>query len=355
MDPLDLFFKKYAYKFPKGYPDLTNEQDINLLADLLENMGINLNEAKMLQATELKKRENLKTFLDKFYDKKPFEAINGNVVLNQIKIGPNIYTSEDKEKRDEIYNQIISSSRSIIYVEGEYENGTSFSGTSGKLIKTEEFGGLSKDFVSKETQALIQGNEKLKNISLDTPIRIKIGDTISENCTELLNSPGNPKSDFYINGEPKIYISHKDGNSAKDFYRWGGISAYKDYPEVKAFIEYIKDNIENNEFKPGQTFSKKINNEDLKNKIVYGKGFGDTNFNENNVNCVIQGGLKFEDLGNELYELVGNKIWLNGEIPSGEYEPVLFATYRNNRNDFQIKNSEILGVPLARAKISTEV
>jgi len=46
MDSLDLFFKKYAYKFPKGYPDLTNEQDINLLADLLEGLGMNLNEAE---------------------------------------------------------------------------------------------------------------------------------------------------------------------------------------------------------------------------------------------------------------------------------------------------------------------
>ena len=44
MDSLDLFFKKYAYKFPKGYPDLNDEQDINLLADLLENLGVKLNE-----------------------------------------------------------------------------------------------------------------------------------------------------------------------------------------------------------------------------------------------------------------------------------------------------------------------
>jgi len=44
MDVLDKFFKKYSYKFPKGYPDLNNKQDINLLADLLENIGIVLNE-----------------------------------------------------------------------------------------------------------------------------------------------------------------------------------------------------------------------------------------------------------------------------------------------------------------------
>ena len=44
MDALDLFFKKYSYKFPKGYPDLNDKQDINILADLLENLGVGLNE-----------------------------------------------------------------------------------------------------------------------------------------------------------------------------------------------------------------------------------------------------------------------------------------------------------------------
>jgi hypothetical protein len=48
MDSLDKFFKKYSYKFPKGYPDLNDEQDINLLADILENMGINLKEEQQL-------------------------------------------------------------------------------------------------------------------------------------------------------------------------------------------------------------------------------------------------------------------------------------------------------------------
>jgi len=36
MDALDLFFKKYSYKFPKESPDLNDKQDIVLLANLLE-------------------------------------------------------------------------------------------------------------------------------------------------------------------------------------------------------------------------------------------------------------------------------------------------------------------------------
>lgn len=35
MDVLDLFFKKFSYKFPKGYPDMNNTQDVLLLESLL--------------------------------------------------------------------------------------------------------------------------------------------------------------------------------------------------------------------------------------------------------------------------------------------------------------------------------
>ena len=46
MDPLDLFFKKYLYKFSKGYPDLNNKNDVMLLEKLLKVIGIDLQEEK---------------------------------------------------------------------------------------------------------------------------------------------------------------------------------------------------------------------------------------------------------------------------------------------------------------------
>lgn len=38
MDVFDKFFRKFAYKFPKGYPDMKNEQDILLLESLLSKV-----------------------------------------------------------------------------------------------------------------------------------------------------------------------------------------------------------------------------------------------------------------------------------------------------------------------------
>ena len=46
MDSLDKFFKKYAYKFHKGYPDVNDKNDIMLLEKLLRNIGINLQKEK---------------------------------------------------------------------------------------------------------------------------------------------------------------------------------------------------------------------------------------------------------------------------------------------------------------------
>lgn len=40
MNIFDKFFKKFAYKFDKGYPDLNNSQDVLLLESLFEKLGI---------------------------------------------------------------------------------------------------------------------------------------------------------------------------------------------------------------------------------------------------------------------------------------------------------------------------
>jgi hypothetical protein len=38
MDALDLFFKKFSYKFEKGYPDMNNKQDILLLENYIKRI-----------------------------------------------------------------------------------------------------------------------------------------------------------------------------------------------------------------------------------------------------------------------------------------------------------------------------
>ncbi len=42
MDPIKKFLNKISYKFPKGYPDMNNDQDILLLEALLSEIGVNI-------------------------------------------------------------------------------------------------------------------------------------------------------------------------------------------------------------------------------------------------------------------------------------------------------------------------
>ena len=41
MDSIDKFLKLYSYKFPKGYPDINDEQDILLLENILKELNVN--------------------------------------------------------------------------------------------------------------------------------------------------------------------------------------------------------------------------------------------------------------------------------------------------------------------------
>ena len=48
MDVIEQFLHRIAYKFPKGYPDMNDAQDILILENELKSMGIDLKEAKQI-------------------------------------------------------------------------------------------------------------------------------------------------------------------------------------------------------------------------------------------------------------------------------------------------------------------
>ena len=61
MDALDLFLKKYSYKFDKGYPDMNNDKDVLLLESLLNEFNISISlEETALTPSELSKDATLK-------------------------------------------------------------------------------------------------------------------------------------------------------------------------------------------------------------------------------------------------------------------------------------------------------
>jgi hypothetical protein len=80
MNPFDTFFKKYSYKFPKGYPDMNNEQDILLLENILEDL---IGEAFSVFPTTEDEISNEKIKeLFKIIKKYPNLSINDPIVLD---------------------------------------------------------------------------------------------------------------------------------------------------------------------------------------------------------------------------------------------------------------------------------
>jgi hypothetical protein len=79
MDILDIFLNKYSYKFPKGYPDMNNEQDVLLMEGLLSELGINEEEDKNLTfkqckdilSKDVKLKEDIIDEIEKIYDANP--------------------------------------------------------------------------------------------------------------------------------------------------------------------------------------------------------------------------------------------------------------------------------------------
>ncbi len=62
MDVLEQFLYSIAYKFPKGYPDMNNEQDKTILFEEIKKIGINLN--KVLSSEAQKSIDILKQNFD---------------------------------------------------------------------------------------------------------------------------------------------------------------------------------------------------------------------------------------------------------------------------------------------------
>jgi len=100
MDNITKFLNNISYKFPKGYPDLTNKQDILILENELKNLGIDINESnlnyKELEKPFTSRSEFASSFNDrgeKFLDK----ILNGE----EFELGDGSKITLDKEKSKE--------------------------------------------------------------------------------------------------------------------------------------------------------------------------------------------------------------------------------------------------------------
>ena len=160
MDVLDLFFKKYSYKFDKGYPDMNNEQDILLLESLLKNFNIDVKINEGLTPAELQKRApRIPKFIEKLFASDSFELEDGGTItLDKVTIDG---TDFDKTSSQDDIEQALNKAKKIT-ITGD-SNGTSVTIPSGKLKKSAEFGGGKGSGAGAATTALAESAQAVVN------------------------------------------------------------------------------------------------------------------------------------------------------------------------------------------------
>ena len=351
MDVLDKFFKKFSYKFPKGYPDINDEQDMLMLEEILKSLL--KEEFNPLKFYDLQKYggPRLKILNNKIQSGQPFDMVSGEkIVLN--------YT---KPEYEELFKN--ADADSIKKLGGSRINFIPFfKDTNNKeytiqdLLKTTDFGGRGKGSGTKaEDIALLDISTKLKEIG-PVDVVLSEGDKPYKGIDGATTFPGTPKADFSLDaGEQElIFISHKDGSTAKDFQQYSGFKGLTQYPEIQSFIRDVR-KLTGGQMQRGLSFRRKINSDEVKRKAVYGLNFGSNKFGINNCQILLQGPLKLDALNDGTYLLDATHKTITPVIPSGDYEPYLYVTFRSDRNNAGIKDARLGIYPEAYKRSAKEI
>jgi hypothetical protein len=269
----DIFFKKFAYKFSKGYPDMKNNQDILLLESLVSKI---LEEEIILEkalewgdlSSASRKYSRLGIIDDKIKKGNPFKLENGN---------EEVLTYTDKTYSDLFLNQKIediktiggSSINSFPFFKDSQGNNIGFK----QISKTKELGGTggSKAQTTERQERnlidLINSVEGTKTIISKDGSKIE-GIARAEKVEESSAAGTEPYSDvkLIMTDGSKLLVSAK-GPSAPTLGS-GGIEGIKlltkegANPEILDFV--------NDFYNDAYTYYKEIiDREDLEGKNLY--------------------------------------------------------------------------------------
>lgn len=227
------------------------------------------------------------------------------------------------------------------------------------IKKNAEFGGKGdRSSVAKEDAALSAINDQLNAIKKSTKtahVLIKIKNK-THKVVKAESTAGTPKSDFHLineKGEECVWISHKDGRTAKDFQQWGGISERKEplifnHNETQKFISDLK-SVYPKGLPPATTLYRKIKDTHLKMLSVYGNAYGGS-LGQQNVSILLQGPPEIKKSGTS-YVLSAHHVHYNGDSVDGDgFDPVLMAIYKGDRSDAGVKGTRIVISPVGGRK-----
>lgn len=184
------------------------------------------------------------------------------------------------------------------------------------------------------------------------PLSIRLKNRTVSGVTQVMKTPGTPKSDFHLadaNGRPLIHISHKNGSTPRDFQQWGGVTEKRiaDHPEIKAFADDCR-KIYGDKMPNGESVYKKIHDRGLKMMSVFGINYDKGSTDPNRVDVLIQGDPGLRHIRDNLFEFTSTgHVHYHGEIPDGGFEPVLAMIYKGDRDQLGIRGARASIYPLS--------
>jgi hypothetical protein len=330
MDVLDLFFKKYSYKFSKGYPDMNNDQDILLLENILNELGIDIKEVKKSYS------EIIKTIL-----------ASGEA---QGKLGPhsrprrikNIGNISNSDFIDIISNVFDIDAKNIKTLLPKAPGNPSSANYAFQfpiegqedmilVLGTEARGTAIEDYELSSLNKVIEEN--------GGSINIKLGNIIFEDITKVEKIAGNKQADFIFIGKNNLYVQHKDTASQQ----LAGVKKLENNPEVKKFVEDVKQ-ISGGTLQSGMSYKRKVESPELQLEGAYGVG---DQFGIDKVQSIIFGNIKLKPSPDGKYFEILGPVQFNYPQPlTGDYELYMFATYRGyGINQQGIKNCRVAFYP----------
>lgn len=331
MDPFDIFLKKFTYKFPKGYPDMNNEQDIKILTNLLEGLGIDLEEAKKSHAEIIKTILNSPEASGKLGAHSKSKRIKniGNISNNDfVDILSNVFDVDTKDIKVLPPKAIGNPSSGNFAFQFPIEDQEITI-----VLGTEARGTTIEDYELNNLNSVIEQN--------GGSINIKVGDKIYENITKVEKVPGNKQADFIFVGKDNLYIQHKDLKASQQL---SGVKKLESNPEVKDFVQAVKD-ASGGSLQSKMNFKREVTSSQLQLEGAYGVG---DKFGIDKVQSIMFGDIKLTPSSDNTYFELSSPVKFDyPELLKGDYTIYMFATYRGyGINQQGINNCRIGFYPL---------
>ena len=324
MDTLDIFLKKYSYKFTKGYPDMNNEQDILLMENILSELGINLDEVKKSY------NEIIKTLLAS-------EEANG-------KLGAHSRSQRVKNIGNISNNDFIDILSNVFDVDTK-----DIKILPPKAIGNPSSGNFSFQFPIEDQEITIVLGTEARGIAIEDyelsnlngiieknggSINIKVGDTMYEDITKVEKIPGNKQADFVFIGKNNLYVQHKDLKASQQL---SGVKKLESDPEVKDFVQAVR-NESGGILQSKMNFKREVFSPKLKLEGAYGVG---DKFGIDRVQSIMFGNIELKPSSDGTHFELSSPVQFDYPQPlTGDYTLYLFATYRSyGLNQQDIKNA----------------